>query len=422
MGMTMTEKILSAHSGNAAVGPGDLVVVQVDCAVAHDLSFYDGLWEEPKAVWDPDRVVLMFEHIVPPATAQSVEALDRARTFARRVGISRVHDIGPDMGICHQVIADVPYARPGEILLCPDSHTCSGGALNCAARGIGIPELIFVMAKGYTWFKVGESVRYELHGRMRPGVASKDVFLHLAGVHGDHVGLNVEFGGPGVASLSMDQRRQLTTMCAEISVDFALFEPDEVLERYLARRGVGFDDAASPDPDARYSDVRSLDLDSVQPRIGLPDTLIRNTVPLGDLAPTAINRAFIGSCANGTLDDLREAARVLRGRRVREGVTLLVTPASQAIYREAVAEGVIGTLADAGAVVTSSSCGMCAGFQGRLGAQDVCITSSTRNFKGRMGSPEARIYMGSSATVAASAVAGRIIGPADLDLNAEVGI
>jgi 3-isopropylmalate/(R)-2-methylmalate dehydratase large subunit len=182
------------------------------------------------------------------------------------------------------------------------------------------------------------------------------------------------------------------------------------------------DDAVSPDPDARYSDIRSLDLDSVQPRIGLPDTLIRNTVPLSDVAPTAINRAFIGSCANGTLDDLREAARVLRGRRVRDGVTLLVTPASQAIYREAVAEGVIGTLVDAGAVVTSSSCGMCAGFQGRLGALDVCVTSSTRNFKGRMGSPEARIYMGSSATVAASAVAGRIVDPADLDLNAEAGI
>jgi len=413
MGMNIVEKILSGHSRHGEVRPGDLVVVGVDCAVGHDLSFYDGMWDEPKAVWDPDRVVLMFEHIVPPANAQSVEALDRARAFAKRVGLTHVHDIGPDMGICHQVIADVPYARPGEILLCPDSHTCSGGVMNCAARGIGIPELIFVMAKGYTWFKVGETVRYELQGRLQPGVASKDVFLHLAGTYGDHVGQNVEFGGPGMAFLSMDQRRQLTTMCAEISAEFAVFEPDAVLQEYLAQRNVGFDGAVSPDPDAVYADVRTLDLSLVEPRVGLPDTLIHNTIPLRELPPTPINRAFIGSCANGTLDDLHDAARVLAGQRVSPSVTLLVTPASQDIYRAAAADGTIATLVDAGAVVTSSSCGMCAGFQGRLGADDVCITSSTRNFKGRMGSTEAQIYMGSSATVAASAIAGRIT-PADV--------
>jgi 3-isopropylmalate/(R)-2-methylmalate dehydratase large subunit len=412
--MTMTEKILAGHAGRDRVVPGDIVVVDVDCAVPHDLSFYEGMWVELASVWDPDRIAIIFDHIVPAHDEQSVRALERGRAFARKFGIRNLHDVGPEMGICHQVIADVPYARPGEILVCADSHTCSGGALNCAARGVGIPELIYVMAKGQTWFEVGETIRYQLVGRMQPGVAAKDVFLHLAGTHGQHVGQNVEFGGPGLAALRFDQRRQLATMCAEISAEFALFEPDDVLVDYLAARGVGADGAVFPDAGANYAAVRELDLSAVRPRIGLPDTLVNNTVPLGEAAGVAVNRAFIGSCANGTLEDLRDAGRVLRGRRVAPGVTLLVTPASQTVYRQAAAEGVLAVLAEAGAVVTSASCGMCAGFQGRLGPDDVCITSSTRNFKGRMGSPDARIYMGSSATVAASAVTGRITDPADL--------
>ena len=408
MGLTMTEKILGRHAGCDDVRPGDIVVVGVDMAVPMDLNFYDGLWSEPASVWDPDRVAIVFDHVVPPTSKQAADALARGRRFAERVGISRVHDVGPAMGICHQIIADVPYARPGEILVCSDSHTCSGGVLNCAARGIGAPELVFVLAKGYTWFKVGETVRYELRGELRPGVAPKDVFLSLAGTYGDHAGQNVEFGGPGMAHLSIDRRRQLTTMCAEISAEFAIFEADDVLAEYLAARQLGMDGAVLPDADADYAAVRVIDLAAAAPMVGLPDTLVENTVAVGKVAGTPINRAFVGSCANGTLDDLREAAAVLRGQRVSPHVTLLVTPGSQRVYELALREGVIETLVAAGAVVTSSSCGMCAGFQGALTAGDVCITSSTRNFKGRMGSMEASIYMGSSATVAASAVAGCI--------------
>lgn len=404
----MTEKILAAHAGRDAVRPGEIVVTSVDTVVPLDMNFYDSMWAEPTTVFDPDRVVIIFDHVVPAPSRQVGEALERGRAFAAKQGIARLHDVGPTQGICHQLIADVPYAKPGELLVCVDSHTCSGGALNCAARGIGAPELIYVMAKGYTWFQVGETVRYELSGTLAPHVAAKDVFLHLADRHGAHVGQNVEFGGPSLAALTLDQRRTLTTMCAEISAEFAIAEPDDVLGEHLAARGVGMDGAVYPDPDAGYHAVRPLNLSDVEPTVGLPGSLVHNTAGVGGVRGTRINRAFIGSCANGTMADLREAAAVLAGNTVSPDVTLFVTPGSQAIYRQAVHEGVIATLTDAGAVVTVSSCGMCAGFQNSLGPTDVCIASSTRNFAGRMGHPDAQIYLASSGTVAASAVAGAI--------------
>jgi 3-isopropylmalate/(R)-2-methylmalate dehydratase large subunit len=409
MGMTMVEKILAAHSGRETVRPGEIVVVPVDTLVLMDLNFYDGAWHEPKRVFDPERVVIVFDHVVPAPNKASAAFLDRGRAFARRTGISRVHDVGSEQGISHAIVADVPYALPGEILVCSDSHTCSAGALNCAARGLGPPEIAFILAKGYTWFEVGTTVRYELTGALSPVAAPKDVFLHLAAQYGSHVATTIEFGGPGLATLSMDERRQLTTMTAEVSADFGVCEPDAVLAEHLVARGRSMDAAVLPDPDAGYEAVRTIDLTLIEPMVGLPDTLIHNAVPVSSLAGTAINRAFIGSCANGTLDDLRAAARVLRGQRVARGVTLLVTPASQAIYRRALREGVIETLMEAGALVTASSCGMCAGFENALGEHDVCIASSTRNFKGRMGHSEARIYLGSSATVAASAIAGKVV-------------
>ncbi|WP_020495745.1 3-isopropylmalate dehydratase large subunit [Sciscionella marina] len=406
--MTMTEKILAGHSDREAIRPGDIVVTKVDTVVPLDMNFYDSMWAEPSKVFDPDRIVVIFDHVVPAPNRGVGEALERGRAFAKKMGISRLHDVGPDQGICHQLIADVPYAMPGEMLVCVDSHTCSGGALNCAARGIGAPELIYVMAKGFTWFQVGETVRYELSGSLRSHVTAKDLFLHLADRYGAHVGQNMEFGGSALPGLTMDQRRTLTTMCAEVSAEFAMFEPDEVLERHLRERGRSMDGGVLPDPDAVYAEVRSIELASVEPMVGLPGSVVHNTVGVSSAAGTPINRAFIGSCANGTVADLREAAAVLTGRRVSPEVTLFITPGSQAIYQQAVHEGIIATLADAGAVVTVSSCGMCAGFQNSLGPTDVCIASSTRNFAGRMGHPDAQIYLGSSGTVAASAVAGAI--------------
>lgn len=415
MGSTMTEKILAAHAGLDRVVPGDIAVVQVDTAVALDLNFYDGMWAEPRAVFDPDKIVVIFDHVVPAPSRQAASYLARGRTFAERVGIKRLHDVGASQGICHQIIADEPYARPGEVLVCTDSHTCSGGALNCAARGIGSTELIYVMAKGCTWFRVGETIRYEIESRLAPGVSAKDAFLYVAGTHGDHVGRNMEFGGPGLGSLDMDQRRTLATMCAEVSAEFAIFEHDDVLEEHLRTRGADGRPGVAPDGDATYEAVRTLDLSRIPPMVGLPGSVVDNTAPLADLGHTTINRAFVGSCSNGTLADLRAVAGALAGRKVHPEVTFLVTPGSQHIYRQALAEGVIQTISEAGALVTMSSCGMCGGFVNALASGDVCISSSTRNFKGRMGSPDAEIYLGSSATVAASAVAGRLMDPRELE-------
>jgi 3-isopropylmalate/(R)-2-methylmalate dehydratase large subunit len=409
MGMTMVQKIMCSHSQQDSVAIGDMVVVSVDTLVLMDLNFYDGVWFEPKEVFDPDKIVIVFDHIIPAPDKLVAAHLDRARAFARAHGITRVHDVGADQGIAHAIVAEVPYAQPGGILLGSDSHTCSSGALNTLARGLGPPEISFILAKGYTWFKVGPTIRYDMVGELAPGVAAKDVFLYLAAEYGSHVAHAIEFGGPGLSTLDIDQRRQLTTMTAEISADFGLCEPDAVLIDHFVKRGRPVPVGVMPDEDAEYAARRTLDLSIIEPMIGLPDTLIDNGAPVKDLTGVEINRAFIGSCANGTLNDLRDAARVLGGHRVAPGVTLVVTPASQAIYRDALHEGLIEILMDAGALVTASSCGMCAGFQNALGANDVCIASSTRNFKGRMGNGDAKIYLGSSATVAASAIAGEIV-------------
>lgn len=407
----MVEKILASRAGRDRVSPGDIVVVKVDTAVALDLNFYNGMWAEPEQVFDPERIVVIYDHIVPAPSRQAAEYLARGRAFAERVGIRKFHDVGGSQGICHQIIADKPYAMPGEVLVCTDSHTCSAGALNCAGRGIGSTELIYVLAKGITWFRIGETVRYDLVGRLSPGVSAKDAFLHIAGEYGDHVEMNAEFGGAGMGTLSMDERRTLATMCAEVSAEFAIFEADDVLRQHLAERGRHDFNAVMPDPDAKYHTIRELDLSRVSPMVGLPGSVVRHTAPVEEVRDRRVNHAFVGSCSNGTLADLRAVADVLHGREVHADVTLLVTPGSQEIYREALREGLIQRISDAGGLVTTSSCGMCAGFVNALSPGDVCVSSSTRNFKGRMGSPDAQIYLGSSALVAASAVAGQIVDP-----------
>jgi len=409
MGMTIIEKILARASGATTIGPGDLAVVDVDLCVLIDLSFSPSSWREVLKLHDPDKVVVVFDHDVPASNRDTAAMHMRGREFVRRFGISRFHDVGPDQGISHVVVAENAYCLPGTVMACSDSHTCSAGALNCAARGLGVPDLLFALTTGKTWFRVGETVRYDFDGRLAEGVSTKDLFLHIAGTYGDHANQNVEFGGPALAHLSMDARRTLTTMGAELSAEFATFEPDGVLIDYVKARNPAPFEPQYPDSDAIYAARRGIDLSKLSPMVALPDRVIRNTVPVDEAAGEPIQQAFIGSCANGTLDDLAEAARVLTGRRVAPGVRLLVTPGSQRIFAAAAKAGYVQTLLEAGAVVTPATCGACyGGHMGVLGPGETCITASTRNFSGRMGDPTARIYMASPATVAASAVAGHI--------------
>ena len=414
MGMTIAEKILAKKGGLKKVGPGDLVTVAVDTVILFDNNFMTNRWREVLKVNNPDSIVVVFDHRVPAATQASATAHGIGREFVARFGIKRFHDVGYSQGIAHQLVADHGYGLPGSVLLCSDSHTCSGGVFNCIARGVGQPDIVYAACKNETWFRVGETIRYELTGALSRAVTAKDAFLQIAGEYGDHATMNVEFGGAGMKSLSINARKTLTTMAAELSAEFATFEPDDVMLEWVRARNPAPFEAVYADADARYAAVRTVDLGALTPLVAYPDSVVNNSRPVGDAAGTRIDQAFIGSCANGALDDLELAASILDGRRVSPKVRLIITPASQLVYREALKSGVIAKLIDAGAVVTPATCGACGGGHlGVLGPNETCITATTRNFKGRMGDPSAKIFMGSPATVAASAITGTITDPRD---------
>ena len=410
MGMTMIENLLARKAGVKQVRPGDIVTVEVDMCVMIDLQFAT-LWIEPSRIHDPDKVAVIMDHAVPAPTLKDAAGGPKARKFVADFGIQKFFDVGRH-GICHQVIAENGLARPGEVLACTDSHTCAGGAYNTAARGLGPAELYSILCTGSTWFQIAPTVRYELTGQLSPEISGKDVFLYLADSYGNATNQNLEFSGPGLASVPLNDRRTIATQAAEISADFATFGVDELLAEFLADRGVQDYQPAAADPDAEYLDVRTIDLGALEPYVARPGTVSHNGVPVSDIEQRKIDQAFIGSCANGQLDDLRIAAQILRGKTVASGVRLLVTPASQQVYRDAMRLGYLQDIADAGGVVTNSTCGACFGYHmGVVGPGEVCLTSSTRNFTGRMGSTEAEIYMASPATVAASAIAGYITDP-----------
>jgi len=412
MGMTIAEKILAKKGGQAKVSPGDVVTVEVDTVVLFDNNFMPSIWREILKLHDPSRIVVVLDHRVPAPNQQAAAAHATCRAFVKRFGIKRFHDIGHDQGISHQLVADHGYALPGSVLVCSDSHTCSAGVFNCLARGVGAPDVMYAATKGTTWYRCGETVRYELVGKLPKAVTAKDAFFQIAGVHGAHETQNVEYGGPGVASLPINARKTLTTMSAELSAEFATFEADDVMLGWIRARNPVPLEPVRPDRDAKYKDVRKVDLSALEPLVALPDAVVNNSHPVKAAAGTRIDQAFIGSCANGTLDDLELAAQVVKGRRVAAGTRLIVIPASATVYRDAVRSGAIQALADAGAMIAPPTCGACGGgHMGVLANDEVCITSSTRNFKGRMGEPSSKVYMGSPATVAASAIRGVITDP-----------
>lgn len=414
MGMTIAEKILARASGKALVAPGDVAVVNVDTAVMLDTSFFKTLRKDILKVFDADKIAVIYDHVVPAPNQAAAEAHSYGREFVKKFGVKRFHDIGPDQGISHAVVADKGYALPGSVLVCSDSHTCASGAFNAAARGVGYPDLIYAVTTGKAWFQVGGTVRYDLVGQLNFGVSAKDLFLYIAGKFGAHAGLNIEYGGPGIAGLSMDARKTIAAMGAELSAEFVTFEADDRLMLYMKDRTEAPFQPVAPDEDAKYLRRHTINLDTLEPLVALPDTVINNSVPISEVAGEKIDQAFIGSCANGALDDIAEAARVVRGKKVAPGVRFLVTPSSQTTMQAAAKAGYIQTLLDAGAVVTPATCGACyGGHMGVLGPNETCITASTRNFKGRMGDNSARIFMASPATVAASAIAGRITHPGD---------
>ncbi|GGM75940.1 3-isopropylmalate dehydratase large subunit [Thermogymnomonas acidicola] len=414
MAMNMVEKILAEHSGLSTVSPGDIVNVSVDRAILLDIA---GLHPElvrnpPKRPFDPDRVSIVFDHFVPPATVELAEGTSKIRKLARAWGIRNFYDAGRG-GISHALGAELGWFVPGSIIANTDSHSVAAGAFNCLSRGLGTPELMQVLCTGRTWFIVGETVRIDFQGGLRKGVEAKDAFFEIARRVGDISNMNIEFGGD-MHSLSMDDRSSISAMTAELGVEFSIFEHDSVLSSYLSGR-VGNYRPVAPDAGAPYAQTHTVDLGELEPMVAVPHNVVGNVRPVGDVQGTRIDQAVIGSCANGRLHDLEVAARILKGRKVNRDVRLIVTPATVNIYREALELGYIKAIAEAGAVVTNPTCGSCfGGHMGLLAPGEVAVTSTTRNFRGRMGSRDASIFLASSATVAASALNGYISDPREV--------
>ena len=411
MGMNAIEKILANHSEQDVVWPGDVVMVDVDVTVQFDHARPDIL-----KIANPERVVMLHDHVVPAPTVQAANNAKRMREFVERFGIEHYYPVGQH-GISHVIVASEGIALPGQILVNADSHTCSSGAMNCLARGMGGPEMLYIMCKGQTWYLVGETTKVVLEGSLPERVYPRDVIHHLPGTYGDFAGRNLEWYGDGLSTIGIDGRLTMATISAELSAEFSLFPYDDVLAEYLDGRAKWPFEPVFPDEDATYDQVITIDLSALEPQVVLPDRVAWNVKGAREVADDRIkvDQAFIGSCANGRISDFAVAAEILEGRTLAAGTRMIVTPGSQAILKEAIHLGYVETLMDAGAVVTSSTCGACfGGHMGVLADGEVCITASTRNFKGRMGSPHASVYMGSPATVAASAVAGYIIDPRDL--------
>jgi 3-isopropylmalate/(R)-2-methylmalate dehydratase large subunit len=409
MGMTSIEKILARHSDQDEVKPGDVVMVEVDVSVHFD-------WMRPDVVRinDPEKIVLLHDHVVPAPTIRAANNAKELREFAERFGVPNYFPVGAH-GISHVLVAQEGFALPGKILANADSHTCSSGALNCLARGMGPSEMLYILCKGQTWFLVGPTTKVVLEGTLPERVYPRDIIHYIPGHYGDFAGRNLEWYGDGLANISMDGRLTMATISAELSAEFSLFPYDRVLEEYLEGRARWPFEPASPDADATYDQTITVDLSSLEPQVVLPGKVAWNAKNVREVSGQKVDQAFIGSCANGRLSDFAIAAEIVRGRQVAPGTRFIVTPGSQDILKQAIKAGYVETLMDAGAVVTNSTCGACfGGHMGLLGDGEVCITASTRNFQGRMGSPTADVFMGSPATVAASAVTGTITDPRDV--------
>jgi 3-isopropylmalate/(R)-2-methylmalate dehydratase large subunit len=411
MGMNTIEKILANHSEQDVVSPGDVVMVDVDVTVHFDMMRAD-----VTRIDRPDKVVLLHDHVVPAPTVQAANHAKLMREFVARFDIPNYFPVGKH-GISHVLVAQEGYALPGQILANADSHTCSSGAMNCLARGMGPSEMLYILCKGRTWYLVGPTTKVLLEGELPERVYPRDVIHYIPGRYGDFAGRNLEWHGDGLGSIPMDGRLTMATISAELSAEFSLFPYDDVLAEYVDGRAKWPFEPAHPDDDAEYEGELVVDLSSLEPQVMLPGKVAWNAKDAREVAQEQIkvDQAFIGSCANGRLSDFAIAAEIMEGRQVAPGTRMIVTPGSQDILKQAIKLGYVETLMDAGAVVTSSTCGACyGGHMGLLADGEVCITASTRNFKGRMGSPEAEVFMGSPATVAASAVAGVITDPRDV--------
>ena len=418
MGATISEKILARASGTDEVGAGEFVKAGVDVAMLPDLTAVLAI-KAMKAmgrerVWDREKVVITLDHAAPASTLKTATVHRDIRRFAREQGLKHIYDV--DSGVCHQVLPEKGHVRPGMVVIGTDSHTCTCGAFGAFATGVGSTDMGAVLATGKTWLRVPETIKVEVEGSLPEMVAPKDVILRIIGEIGaDGATYNaVEFSGDTVSEMSVSGRMTLCNMAIEMGGKAGIVEPDEKTFAYLRERTDDVFDQVGADPDATYKKVLRLNVDDLEPQIACPHR-VDNVKPIGEVAGTKIDQAFIGSCTNGRIEDLEAARAILRGRRVHPDVRLLVVPASKEVYLEALDGGIVRDLIEAGAVFSNPSCGACfGGHIGLLAPGEVGIATSNRNFKGRQGSPEALVYLASPAVAAASSLMGSIIDPRDL--------
>jgi 3-isopropylmalate/(R)-2-methylmalate dehydratase large subunit len=416
MGKTLAEKILSENSGSDAHA-GDIIIARVDLAFLQDGTGPLALRQLEESglgqAANPDRVVLFLDHAAPCPSRELANDHITLRQFARKSGV-QICDVGE--GVCHQLVLEY-YANPGEVILGADSHTVTAGALGAFATGMGSTDVAIAIALGKTWLRVPESFRVEVSGRFAKGVYAKDLALHLIGSLGADGATykSLEFSGEAIANMSMAGRFTLANMAVEAGAKTGLFPTDGTTQAYLESRGRGaLFHALCPDPDALYEQVITIDASSLEPILSRPHA-VDNIALARELAGTKVDQVFIGTCTNGRLDDLAVAAAILNGKRRYPRTRLLVAPASLDVLKEAISAGYIQTLLEAGAVLLPPGCGPCVGVhQGVLGDGEACLSTANRNFRGRMGNPEAHIYLGSPATAAASAIAGEITDPREL--------
>lgn len=416
--MTLAEKLVAHAAGRAELRPGEVVTAQVDLAMLHDSSGprrVAPMLERLQArVWDPDKVVLITDHYVPAVDAESAGILDLTRKWAKAAGIVRFHDM---QGICHVVLPERGHLRPGLFVVGGDSHSPTGGAFGAYMFGIGATEMCGVLATGEIWLRVPDTILLHWQGRLGPGVAAKDMILAMCAKLGMDGGQYqaIQYAGDTIAALPMPERMTLCNMAAELGAQAGLVAPDSTTRDYLVAVGVPEPaielDRWQGDADAPVKERHDFDAGALPPMVAAPHSPA-NSAPAGEHRCVRIDQAYIGACTGAKLADLKMAAAVLKGRRVAPDVRLLVAPASTRTTAAAAADGTLATLTEAGAILLPSGCGACAGYgAGVLAGNEVCIASTARNFKGRMGAATSRVYLGSPYTVAAAAVAGEIRDP-----------
>ena len=419
MGMTMTQKILARHAGLASVEAGQLIEARLDLVLGNDITAPVAITEFDKAgltqIFDKDKIAIVLDHSVPCKDIKSAQLCAQARAFAQRFDITHFYDVG-QMGVEHALIPEKGLAAPGEVIIGADSHTCTYGALGAFSTGVGSTDMAAGMATGLAWFKVPSAIRVTLTGKLPPYVSGKDVVLHLIGLIGVDGALykSLEFAGEGVAELAMDDRFTIANMAIEAGAKNGIFPVDDQTRDYLRGRVDRPWEAVEPDADAVYDQEVVIDLSALRPTVALPH-LPSNTKTVDEVAGLPIQQVVIGSCTNGRLKDLQEAANILRGRKVAKGVRCIVLPATQQIMMDAMAQGLVQIFIEAGCAVSTPTCGPClGGHMGVLSNGERAVSTTTRNFVGRMGPTDSEIILASPAVAAASAVAGCIADPAKL--------